>query len=60
MEIDKNLTLTKVDYKEIYDVQSFGVTSKNTLGELHEERYYNLNENIPTLTEALTYNKEAK
>ena len=59
MEIDDNLVLNKVDVREVYDVQSFGVTSKNTVGELHEVRYYDLNENIPELTEKLNYNKEA-
>lgn len=60
LEIDKNLVLNKVDVKEVYDVQSFGVTSKNTVGELHEVRYYNLNEEIPQLNQKLVYNKEDK
>lgn len=58
MEINKDMVLEKVDYKERYDVQSFGVTSKNTIGELHETRYYNLDENIPEINEKMTYNKE--
>ena len=60
MEIDKDLVLNKVDIKEVYDVQSFGVTSKNTVGELHEVRYYDLNEAIPELNERMNYNKEGK
>ena len=60
LEIDQNLVLYKVDSKEIYDVQSFGVTSKNTVGELHEVRYYDLNEKIPELNEKVIYNKEDK
>ena len=59
MEIDKDLVLKKVDIKEVYDVQSFGVTSKNTVGELHEVRYYDLNEDIPELSQKSNYNKEA-
>ena len=60
LEIDKDMNLSKVDIKEVYDVQSFGVTSKNTVGELHEVRYYDLNEDIPELTQKLSYNKEDK
>lgn len=60
LQIDKNLVLQTVDIKEVYDVQSFGVTSKNTVGELHEVRYYDLNEDIPELTQKLSYNKEDK
>ena len=60
MEIDKDMLLQVTDIKEVYDVQSFGITSKNTVGELHEVRYYNLEEKIPELNEKLNYNKEAK
>ena len=60
LQIDKDMNLSKVDIKEVYDVQSFGVTSKNTVGELHEVRYYDLNEDIPELTQKLSYNKEDK
>ena len=59
MEIDKDMVLQKVDVKEVYDVQSFGVTSKNTVGELHEVRYYNLNEDIPEMNTKSNYDKEA-
>lgn len=60
MEINKDLTLEKVDIREVYDVQSFGVTSKNTVGELHEVRYYDLHETIPELNEKTIYSKEGK
>ena len=59
-QIDKDLVLNKVDIREVYDVQSFGVTSKNTVGELHEVRYYDLHEAIPELNEKTDYNKEGK
>ena len=60
MEIDQDMVLQVTDIKEVYDVQSFGITSKNTLGKLHEVRYYNLMENIPGINEKVNYNKEAK
>ena len=55
--LDKDLRLISDKTDELYDVKSFGVTSKNTKGALEQKYYYDYKE-IPSLETNCNYSEE--
>ena len=57
MTLDENLNVISSKTNEVYDVKSFGVTSKNTSGSLEETYTYDQKEDFPNLTTDCNYTK---
>lgn len=57
MKLDSELNIKWVKSDEVYDVKSFGVTSKNTSGSTEETFSYDQKEEIPDLNTDCVYTK---